>query len=58
VELSTLDISGQRGLGSQLHGTMSEKVQGAVVAEAQTARAIVQDVIMSGAYLYPLKVSG
>jgi hypothetical protein len=36
---------------------MSGKVQDAVVAEAQTARAVVQDIIMSGAYLYPLKVS-
>ncbi|OGE56600.1 hypothetical protein PENARI_c003G12551 [Penicillium arizonense] len=34
---------------------MSGKVQDAVVAEAQTARAVVQDIIMSGAYLYPLK---
>jgi hypothetical protein len=36
---------------------MSEKIKDAVLAEAKSTQAIAQDVIMSGAYLYPFKVS-
>jgi hypothetical protein len=34
---------------------MSEKIKDAVLAEAKSTQAIAQDVIMSGAYLYPFK---
>jgi hypothetical protein len=36
---------------------MSEKIKDAVLAEAKNSRAVIQDVITSGAYLYPFKVS-
>lgn len=36
---------------------MSEKVKDAVVAEAKTTRALAQEIVMSGAYLYPFKAS-
>ena len=36
---------------------MSEKVKDAVAAEAKTTRVLVQEIVMSGAYLYPFKVS-
>lgn len=36
---------------------MSEKIKDAVVAEANSARAASQEVVKSGAYLYPFKVS-
>ncbi|CAG8426792.1 unnamed protein product [Penicillium salamii] len=34
---------------------MSDKVKDAVVAEAKTTRALAQEIVMSGAYLYPFK---
>ncbi|CAG7915909.1 unnamed protein product [Penicillium olsonii] len=34
---------------------MSEKVKDAVAAEAKTTRVLVQEIVMSGAYLYPFK---
>lgn len=37
--------------------TMSEKIKDAVLAEAKNTQAVAHDVIMSGAYLYPFKVS-
>jgi hypothetical protein len=36
---------------------MSDRVRDAVIAEAKSARAASQDVLKSGAYLYPFKVS-
>jgi len=36
---------------------MSDRVKDAVIAEAKSARAASQDVLKSGAYLYPFKVS-
>jgi hypothetical protein len=36
---------------------MSEKIKDAVLAEAKNSQAVVHDVITSGAYLYPFKVS-
>lgn len=36
---------------------MSDRVREAVVAEAKDVKAASQDVVNSGAYLYPLKVS-
>lgn len=36
---------------------MSEKLKEAVLAEAKNTRAVAQDVVTSGAYMYPFKVS-
>lgn len=36
---------------------MSEKVKDAVVAEAQSTRVLAQEIVMTGAYLYPFKAS-
>lgn len=36
---------------------MSEKIKDAVLAEAKNTQAVAHDVITSGAYLYPFKVS-
>lgn len=36
---------------------MSEKIKDAVLAEVKSSQAIAHDVITSGAYLYPFKVS-
>lgn len=36
---------------------MSEKLKDAVLAEAKNTQAVAHDVITSGAYLYPFKVS-
>lgn len=36
---------------------MSEKIKEAVLSEAKNTQAVAHDVITSGAYLYPFKVS-
>lgn len=36
---------------------MSDRIKDAVISEAKSASAVSQDVLKSGAYLYPFKVS-